>query len=172
MASVARWDEGALPPPLDQMPALMGLEIVVMSAQPVEEIEGRDSRLGEVLTMVVLQAGPGGAAFDRAARMQEVQGGALVGVGVPTMVVYAGQSLALGQNSDDERILGGDQVLDDTHGGRAVPGDLAQLAFEGDTPKQRLKVDSDHDPQRTAGQLLDPSGPDRRGRVCFAGRAG
>lgn len=59
MAGVVGWDEGSFAAPLNQCPALMSLLVVVVSAEPVEEIEGGDLRLGEVRAMVVLQSDPG-----------------------------------------------------------------------------------------------------------------
>lgn len=69
MAAVVWRDEGPFPPAFDERPPLTRLQIVVMAAEPVEEIESRDLGLGVVLAMVVLQPGAGGAAFDRADRM-------------------------------------------------------------------------------------------------------
>ncbi len=45
--------------------------------------------------------------------MEEVEGGALVGVGVSAVVVDAGEGVGFGEDADDEGVFGGDEVFDD-----------------------------------------------------------
>src|SRR5579859_8156767 len=104
VARVGRWNEGPLAPAFYEGPVVDGLLPVVVAAEPVEQVVGGDLGLGPVLAVVVLQSGGRRAAFDRARRVQEVQGGTLVGVGVSSVVVDAGQRAALGEQADDERI--------------------------------------------------------------------
>ena len=95
MAGVVGGDEGPFAVALDQGPVVVGFQAVVVAAQSVEEVEGGDLGLDVVLPVVVLQPGGGRAALDGAGRGQEVQGGALVGVGVAAVVVDAAEFMAL-----------------------------------------------------------------------------
>src|SRR5437588_6765344 len=53
MARITGWHEGPLAPAaLDQGPAVVGLEVVVVTAVAVESVEGGAVRLGPVLTVV------------------------------------------------------------------------------------------------------------------------
>jgi hypothetical protein len=51
------WDEGPLPPPLDQPPAVEALEVVMMGAQPVEQVEHGEVAGSPVHPMIGLQPG-------------------------------------------------------------------------------------------------------------------
>ena len=132
VAGVLGWDEGPFAFAFDEGPAVVGFLGVVVAAQAVEEIEGGDVGFGVVEAVVVLEPGAGGAALGRAGRVEEVEGGALVGVGVASVVVDAGQGVGFGQDADDEGVVGGQVGLDDGDGDGAVAGDLAQLAVEGE----------------------------------------
>lgn len=89
MSGVFRRNEGAFAPASDESPPVIRLLPVMMTAQTVEQVEGRDLGLGEVLAVVVLQSGPGGAPFGSTGGMQEVEGRPLESVGAAPVVVHA-----------------------------------------------------------------------------------
>jgi hypothetical protein len=106
MERVVRPNERSFAPALNKSPALVRLFPVVVTAQPVEEVEGGDLGLGEVLSMIVLQPRPRAATLYCTSRRKEVQGGSLVSIGTSAVVVNAGKGLASGEEPDDEGVLG------------------------------------------------------------------
>jgi hypothetical protein len=128
---VVGWDEGPFAVALDEGPAVVGFLAVVVCAEPVEEVEGGVVGFGVVVAVVVLEAVARRAALGGAGGVEEVEGGALVGVGVPAVVVDADECFGFGEDSDDEGVFGGDEVLDDGDRYRAVAGDFAEFSVEG-----------------------------------------
>jgi len=86
MAEIVGAHEGPLAPAGHKGPALAGLEVVVMGAEPVEELEHRAVTSSPVDTVVVLQPGRGGTAFGGTGRVQPLQRGLLVGSRAPAQV--------------------------------------------------------------------------------------
>lgn len=74
MSRIVGWDEGALPPPVDQRPSLDRLQLVVMRAEAVEEIEHGEVAPRPVDLVVDLEKGNGGAALSSACRVQPFKG--------------------------------------------------------------------------------------------------
>src|SRR5947209_13630849 len=81
MSRVVGRHEGPFAPALDQGPALQGLEVVVVAAEMVQELEQGDVALGPVDAVVDLQVGEAGASLDVTPRRQPLEGRALVGGG-------------------------------------------------------------------------------------------
>ena len=59
MARVAWWDKVSLASPLNQCPVVVRLELVVMWAQAIEQIENREPGLDPIEAVIRLQAGAG-----------------------------------------------------------------------------------------------------------------
>jgi hypothetical protein len=68
------WDESSFAGAVDEVPVVAGLEVVVVGAEPVEEVVDGELRLGPVFAMVVLEAGAGVAALGGAGGVEEVEG--------------------------------------------------------------------------------------------------
>src|SRR2546426_12431618 len=103
MPRVVGGDEVALAPALDEGPALQGLEVVVVAAEMVQELEQGDVALGPVDAVVDLQVGEGGTALDVTPRRQPLEGGALMGGGRPAEMGHAEHLGAPGGGRRPER---------------------------------------------------------------------
>src|SRR5690348_6761222 len=73
MAGVVGWDHGPFAVAVDEGPAVVGLEPVVVGAGPVEPVEHRQMGGRPVLAVVVLQICGPRAAFGRTRRVEPFQ---------------------------------------------------------------------------------------------------
>ena len=73
MARVIGRDEGPLAPALRQGPAVDALEVVVVGAQPIEQVEDGEVAGGPGQAVVVLQPGGDRAALGRTAGKEPLQ---------------------------------------------------------------------------------------------------
>ena len=74
MAGVVGWDHGSSAVAGDELPSVVGLEVVVVFAQRVEVVDASAVRFGPAELVVVLEALGAGAAFSGAHRCLPPQG--------------------------------------------------------------------------------------------------
>src|SRR5579859_5538828 len=168
VAGVVGGDEGAFASAVDEGPAVVGFELVVVAAQSVEEVEDGVVGLGPVDAVVDLQVGLGGAAVHRAGGVEPFQGGALVGGGPPAQVGDADDGVAVGGEGGQERVAGVDQVEDGGDRHRPEADHLAHLAGDRVAPQQGGQVGADDHLDVDPG----PAGPTRRHTGAVGGGGG
>jgi hypothetical protein len=144
VAGVVGWDERAFAAPDGERPPLVGLEAVVVRAQPVHEVEQRDLGLGPRRSVVSFEAGGVRAAFGGAGRVDPLQRGLLRGGGFPAQVGDALDLLASGGDGV-EYGAGVEEVGDGGDGDGAVADEFAGLAFDGCAAEEGVEVDADED---------------------------
>lgn len=66
MAWIVRRNERPLAPTIDECPSVEGLEVVMVRAQPIQEVEDGEVAGGPLHPVVDLQAGGGDAALGAA----------------------------------------------------------------------------------------------------------
>jgi hypothetical protein len=165
MTRVFRCDERTLAVPIDQLPVLPGLQVVMMGAESVEEVEGGEVGIGPIGPVVGLEVGLSRAAFGRAGWVEPFEGGLLIGVRASSEMGYPGYGMGPGENGSDEGVAGVDEVADRGDGDWSIPHPFAGLAGRGNTPKPGVIVDSEKELDRRAPA---PAGPGR----CSSGRLG
>src|SRR5579859_3844085 len=168
VAGVVGGDEGAFASAVDEGPAVVGFEVVVERAEPVEEVEDGVVGLGPVDAVVDLQVGLGGAAGHGAGGVEPFQGGALVGGGTAAQVGDADDVVAVGGEGGQERVAGVDQVADGGDRHRSVADHFAHLAGDRVAPQQGGQVGADDDLDVDPG----PAGPTRRHTGAVGGGGG
>ena len=125
VAGVCGWDEGSFAGAFYEFPAVVGFLLVVVPAEPVEEVVGGVVGLGPVGAVFVVESGSAVAAGGGAGGVEEVEGGLLVDVGSASVSVYADDLSAPGEHGGYEDIPVGFEVLDERYRDRSVAGDLA-----------------------------------------------
>jgi hypothetical protein len=140
VAGVVGRHECALSYSVDQRPVVVGLEPVVVRAEPVEQVVDGEVGLGPVLPVVVAEAGTCRAACGLAGGLHEVERGLLVAGGAATVVADADDLLALGEQTDEEAVAADGELLDDRDRHRSPSGDLAALPVDGNAAQQRVEV--------------------------------
>ena len=66
MAGVVAWDHGAFAGAVDEEPAVVGLEVVVVRAERIELVDACASGFGPAFAVVVLESLGASAPFSRA----------------------------------------------------------------------------------------------------------
>src|SRR5690606_26520834 len=117
-----------------ELPALVGLEAVVVGAEPVEVGELGDVGVGPVDAVVDLEVFGGVAAEAGAADVQQVEDGLLAGGGAPAEVGDVEGVDAVGEHDVDGGL--GEEAAEVGEGDGAEAGDVAELAGFGVAPAQ------------------------------------
>src|SRR3954453_17760237 len=95
MSRVIRWYEGSLAPAAHERPVVVGLEVVMVLAEPVQQIEQGELPSCPRVAMVGLESGRRDTAVRRARRVDPLEGRGLVGARPPPVVRDPEDLLAL-----------------------------------------------------------------------------
>lgn len=112
MSRVVGWDEDAFAAAVDKRPVLSGLAVVMVGAEPIEQLEDRGLCSRPVFAVVRLKKRHAVTPFDGTGGIQPLEGALLVGVGTPAQVRHPHHVLALGHDGSQERVLGVEKVPD------------------------------------------------------------
>src|SRR5262249_19204851 len=106
MSTVIGRNEGAFSATFHEAPPVVGLQVVMVGAEPVEELEDRRVGLGPVFAVVGLQERQAVAAFGGTGGIEPLEGAVLMCVGAAAEVGDSDHALALRDDGRQERILG------------------------------------------------------------------
>jgi len=145
MAGIVWGDERPRAVTGNKRPTLVGLEPVVMAAEPVQQLEQGVVARGPIDSVIRLQeVGPDPAAFGGACGKEPVKGALLVGVWPSAEMGYPDDVFAFGQDCFQEGIAALHDVGHGLSRQRAKACDFAALLTNGISPQQGGEVDTHH----------------------------
>jgi len=127
---------------IDKLPVLPGLEVVVVRAQSVEQVEGSEAGGGPVGAVVGLQVSLGWAPLGRARRVEPFESRLLISVGAPPEMGDTSDGVGLGEYGGDKGIPGVKEIAYDRDGDRAVADEFAGFTGCGDATKPGVVVNA------------------------------
>jgi hypothetical protein len=141
MLGIVWRDHVASAGPVDQGPAVVGLESVVVGAEAVEVVEGRFVRLGPRDTVIDLGMSPGLVAPGSAARrLGPQQSNLLRRRWSATEMDDPGDLVASGEDEVQDRVA--QRVASHLDGDGSEPGQLAQLVGSHRAPDEGIEIDT------------------------------